>query len=509
MTPSFNLVDEPWLPCIRLDSTIVELGLLDALVRAHELRELHGETPLVTAALHRLLLAVLHRVFGPASRRAWARLWERGRFDERALRDYLDRWRGRFDLFDAERPFFQAADRRVKPKSLNSLAHHIASGNNPTLFDHNIDEAGIALTPAQAARALIVAQHFGLAGLSGIVQKFTDAGAARGAVFVVLGGNLFETLTLNLVRYAADRPMPRLGDDRPAWEMDDPFTPSRLTPMGYLDFLTWHNRRILLMPEGTSDGVVVREMTMAPALRLDDAVQDPMTHYRRDEKRGPIPLTFFEGKALWRDSSVLFELQAQDQIPPAVFRWLHGLVADEYLPRSARYRFAAFGMSKKQAKVFFFREERLPLHLSLLADDDEASRLRATLNSALRAAERIGDALRMAGRELARWVVSPTDRNKAHRDDVKLVYAQLGLDHRYWPELGVPFRAFVDTLPDDPQGAMDAWLGVVVSTARRAFDQAVEGVSDPVRGLKAATLARGTLERLIGRVLRPQSGSTS
>ena len=60
MATSFNLCDEPWLPCIRLDGRAVELGLYDMLMQAHTLRELLGETPLETAALHRLLLAVLH-----------------------------------------------------------------------------------------------------------------------------------------------------------------------------------------------------------------------------------------------------------------------------------------------------------------------------------------------------------------------------------------------------------------------------------------------------------------
>ena len=65
MSVSFDLLKRAWVPCIRADGTLDELSLRDALVRAHELRALHGESPLVVAALYRLLLAVLHRVFGP------------------------------------------------------------------------------------------------------------------------------------------------------------------------------------------------------------------------------------------------------------------------------------------------------------------------------------------------------------------------------------------------------------------------------------------------------------
>ncbi len=275
MNIHFNLIDEPWLPCTRLDGSRVELGLYDTLAQAHRLHALHGETPLETAASYRLLLAVLHRVVdGPRSVKEWSKLWEAGRWDETALHAYLDRWRDRFDLFDDTHPFYQASDKRVKAKSLNSLAHQVSSGNNPTLFDHHTDEEGIALTPAQASRMLVTAQAFGLAGLSGLTQKFTDGTCASGIVFLIQGQSLFETLALNLVRYTDRSPIVREPEDAPVWEMDDPFVPDRAVPLGYLDYLTWQNRRILLVPSESPDGTVVQQMTMAPALRLDNSVEN-------------------------------------------------------------------------------------------------------------------------------------------------------------------------------------------------------------------------------------------
>ena len=497
----FNLVDEPWLPCIRADGESVELGLYDALAQAHTLRELHGDTPLGTAALHRLLLAVLHRIFGPESRKAWSDLWRKGHWDEAALQDYFDRWRHRFDLFDDERPFYQAPDERVKPKSVTSLMFRVASGNNPTLFDHHTDAEGITLTPAQATRALTVAQPFGLAGLSGLRQKFTDGSCARGVVFLVQGKTLFQTLALNLVRYKGDAPMPRQPDDCPAWEMDDPFTPDRSIPLGYLDYLTWQNRRVLLFPEDTSDGLVVRQMTMAPALRLDDDILNPMTHYRRDEKRGPLPLAFREGRALWRDSAALFQLHDVSQQPPQVFHWLADLVDRGYLSESLTYRYLALGMSKKQAKVYFFRHERMPLSLDYLADETLSEKLR----DALRAAESVGIALRRAGWELAQWIVSPADNKKAHKDDSKLIFSQLNVERRYWSRLEVKFQNFIRDLPQDHQTALDEWIKTLLQTARNAFNQAAAGVSDPARGLKAITLARGALERNMARAIEPEN----
>ena len=81
MIYSFNLIDKPWIPCLTPDGERVELGLRDMLVQAHKLREIYGDTPLETASLHRLLLAVLHRVFGPKKPSVWKSLWGQERFD--------------------------------------------------------------------------------------------------------------------------------------------------------------------------------------------------------------------------------------------------------------------------------------------------------------------------------------------------------------------------------------------------------------------------------------------
>ena len=70
MTVSFNLTMQPWIPCLADNGMQVELSLSQCFAQAHELRELGGESPLVTVALYRLLLAILHRVHqGPESRR--------------------------------------------------------------------------------------------------------------------------------------------------------------------------------------------------------------------------------------------------------------------------------------------------------------------------------------------------------------------------------------------------------------------------------------------------------
>ena len=155
--PSFNLVEQAWIPCLMLDrGQPKEISLQDALTRAHEVREVFDNSPLVTVALHRLLLAVLHRNFGPRDFNTWKALWQRGRWDGEAITQYLQKWKHRFDLFNEERPFYQVPrlQKRVAAKKRGQaavqetvedveghpaalLAHEAASGNNATLFDHS------------------------------------------------------------------------------------------------------------------------------------------------------------------------------------------------------------------------------------------------------------------------------------------------------------------------------------------------------------------------------------
>lgn len=87
--------------------------------------------------------------------------------------------------------------------------------------------------------------------------------------------------------------------------------PNRSIPLGYLDYLTWQSRRTLLYPEVANRHVEVRQMSVAPGLRLDNLVLDPMKHYQAPKsKEGRLrPLRFREERTLWRDSAALFRVQ--------------------------------------------------------------------------------------------------------------------------------------------------------------------------------------------------------
>ena len=494
MKPQFNLVDRPWIPCMQHDGKTIELGLRATLGRAHELHELSVASPLETAALYRLLLAVLHRVFGPAGYDSWYDLWKMGRFEAAQLEDYWDQWLPRFDLFDEARPFYQASDDRVKVKSPNKLILDVAFGNKATLFDHHTDAEGITLTTAQAACAVVTAQCFGLAGLSGLRQRFTDGTCARGVLFFVQGDTLFETLLLNMIRYPTeDHTMLHHKGDCPAWEMDDPFVPKRTRPLGYLDYLTWQNRRILLMPEATPEGIVVREMTLAPGMRMESDISDPTKHYRKHRRRGLLVQRFREDRALWRDSAALFKLRNEGYRPPRAFLWLSELVYERLLDQAQTRRYMALGMANNQAKVDFYRSEHMPLPLQYLTNED----LVAYLDSALDLAEGVRNQLWGATRTLARFVLAPQadteEARKPAREDLDSLTDRWAIERDYWARLEIPFRRAVETLPNDVERAMTAWRETLRRTAWAALDRVANDLEHDPRKLKATVRARGQL----------------
>jgi len=510
---TFNLVDAPWIPCISATGGTEELSLRETLLRSHRLRAIAGDSPLVTAALYRLLLAILHRVFGPEDADPWAVLWKAESWDETVLNRYLDTWKPRFDLFDAEHPFYQAPDKRVKkPKSTISLSHDRASGNNPTLFDHHTEEVGETLTPAQAARFLLTAQAYGLAGLSGIEQNFTDGTLASGIVFLVQGDTLRQTLLLNMLPYPPDNDLFSVHgpDDRPAWEMDDPFIPNRAIPFGYLDYLTWQNRKVLFLPERINGETVVRKMTMGPGLRYDPSVLDPMKNYRRHERLSPY--SFSEDRVFWRDSAALFAFKgevAQKAVPPATLRWLQHIIDETPVLRGHEmYRIIALGMSRKpgQQKVYFFRQEQLPVPLDYLTDEDLVLALDAALNVAETVAFDLLQAARLTGmhRQLPaveqKWQKQWSQLSANARSDINNWISHTGMERAYWSSLDLPFQSFIVALARDRESAVAEWRSQLRKAALDAFRLAAASLGSDARAFKARVAGEGYLQYRLGEV---------
>ena len=62
-TPEFNLLEEAWIRVLKDDCSEEMVSLPEAMIHAHEYRDLCGDTPEQDMAVLRLLLAVLHTIF--------------------------------------------------------------------------------------------------------------------------------------------------------------------------------------------------------------------------------------------------------------------------------------------------------------------------------------------------------------------------------------------------------------------------------------------------------------
>ena len=511
MTYSFNLIDQPWIPCTMPDGSHVELSLQDTLLQAHEIREIFDQSPLVTAALHRLLLAILHRNFGLVSRSEWRTLWHARQFDSDRLGSYFSKWYGRFDLFDDKHPFCQVAGlepekKKVKEVEINDLLPELARGNNSTLFDHTTDQTSPSLSPAKALRTILALQSYKLGGLSGLGPNYVDAPIARAVYFLVGGATLFETLLLNLVLYQGDEPIPASDNDLPVWEQDKPATSG--IPQGYLDYLTWQTLSLQLLPTQTSSGdIEVARVRIRLGRKFESReVFDPGCAYQKNPNarpdQDPWPATRYkQDRALWRDSVPLFRLTDEDKRPPSALKWISQLANSGILDMQKPYRLIAYGQCPDQASILFWRLEHLPLPAQYLTDED----LVEALEIALKSTEEVARRLKWAMETLACYVLYPLKAKenlaKAQKSEVNHLVDHLRATEAYWSALEVPFLDFMRRLPDDPDTVLEDWNKRIQQGAHQAFNEATNDLDQSARVLRAIAEGQSHLAQSIHKAL--------
>src|SRR5712692_9979697 len=98
----FNLIDEKWIPVRFLDETREDLGIRDTLLRSKEIAAIEDPSPLVVAALHRFLLAVLYRSLEGPTDIDQAKVVFKAGLPGGKITAYLEKWRDRFWLFDGK-----------------------------------------------------------------------------------------------------------------------------------------------------------------------------------------------------------------------------------------------------------------------------------------------------------------------------------------------------------------------------------------------------------------------
>jgi len=527
----FNLTDEKWIPCLMSENS-AEIkpqmrSLREIFYEAGNIKEISGETPLVTIALHRLLIAILHRALNtPRDADEWAEIWREGEFENQKIEEYFDAQKHRFNLFDPERPFYQNASlREHEGKSKSPILFYFQGESPATLFDHTNEHQPLNLKPPEAIRLLLAFHLFDVGGTK-TAEKDKDFAYAspliQSAVALVRGKNLFETLMLNLHRSDPEDDTPWTFDtaeDLPSWELSHETESRDRLPKGYIDFLTWQSRRVILFPIHNEDGdIVVNKVLVMKGFQIPD-------NFRREEKELFVPfralpkakknqspwvsIRFEEEKALWRDSLALLQSIDGKQIRPKILSWLGDLVSSEILRNEDTISMSFYGFTVDQAKPLFWRQETFLLPLAYL----ENPKLVALLGEVLTLAEKVGDSKHIEGeksggilneglRRLAYVLVKPNadEGIKPKEENIAPILKRLDAGSLYWSRLEPSFKSLMVNLPKDKTSDDDGkeifgrsqlkiWAKIVVETAQKAFDSAVNSLSGSARELKAVAEA--------------------
>ncbi|GAA2635387.1 type I-E CRISPR-associated protein Cse1/CasA [Dactylosporangium fulvum] len=519
----FNLTTEPWIPVTDLDGNAREVGLAEIFTRSHTFRRIVGETPPMTAALYRLVLALAHRMYGPRDTGDWAGLWEGGVLPPAPVQNYFAQWSQRFDLLDPHRPFLQcAAVSTCGASSAAKLVPHRSTGNNTTLFDHTTASDIVELTAAEASRWLVTVQAFDPGGLKTPYRRDKSSEKApcnQFGVALVEGATLRETLLLNLVDYDPRDERPHTTTtraDRPDWEADTPQDPNpdQRPPVGWTDLLTWPARRIWLSHHIRDGAPVIDGAVITPGtkVKVDGlAEHEWMGAYWRPEpprktegKRairrkstpvGPLlAVRLMPGRGLWRHARELLLAAPEGsnrQRPLALDRIAERSEAG-FLPPDAMYTLRVFGqqLDPKGAIVRGVLEESVAAPVALLRAKEP--RIEQILGYAVGLADDIGRGLRVLERDYrAAMRAAPSE----------------DLVRGYWPRLPQPFDQFLRELAEamstgrSELPAADTWARAVRRIADTAAQRWAEGSPRPGRTLMAVGECYGRFQGLVAHLV--------
>lgn len=537
---SFDLAHEPWIPCIAANGAAGERSLRDVIACAHEIKEIADPSPLVTIALYRFVLAVIHRALADDNGAPWPReradcaaLWDAGRFPADRIDAYFDRQSAdhRFDLFGRQ-AFYQTptATFAKAPAPIERIViGDRASNTRPAIFDKTVRRS---LTPAEAARHLVTLHGFALGGLSHVTEGGSGARGplAFGALFLARSESaarpetLFATLLSNLV--IVDSRGLGSSDQRPAWERDDAVvTDSAYVPHGYLDLLTHQSRVVQLTPEVALDGtVLVTGVHIGPGRTIAAAhkaaangetvdsrgmaIGELETTMMLRQGEGKPPFRMSMDRAMWSTAHTLYaaaETKPSRQLGVVAHVYALEEVIDEFLPDGV-VSLEAFGVTLKNGggAVDGWRRERLPL-IAPGANGAARQAARGAVEEAIGEAERVSDALERQSRTFARDVVTRGRTDTKAAKQANEVVAALGGQRDYWAALAIAFPVFVarlaravDDVGDlDLQAIADDWTREVHGTATRAFSGVLERLAADGRHwhardrpLNTTTLAR-------------------
>lgn len=487
----FNLIDEKWIPVRYPNGARDELGIRDTLLRAKEIATIEDASPLVVAALHRFLLAVMYRALeGPTDIDQAKALFRDGLPGEK-IAAYLETWRGRFWLFDEEYPFGQIPT--FEPKAWRTwtvLAAEHNADNAKVLFDHVDVGAPGTISCAFAVRWILATQTFSVSCGKSELSHTRGAPSAKAVMALPLGRDLHDTILLSLVPQHREI---HVGD-LPLWER----APEPLERLkagaargadGFADCYTWRTRSIRLE---SSDSGRIGKLAFASGVGNSSINQtDPMLGYRIDDKNGKLPIRFRD-RGFWRDFDSL--LPDASRLAPLVIEHATALTRSnrERFPKSVMV-LGQMNNRTNEAKIEYWRMERFVLPEALAGNKS----IRVHIRQLLAEAEDAQKFLWTACASFARDVLSRGDRKPAKEDITKFV-KQMAVTDWYWSALESCFHEVLRdyTLDRDFEDIRWQWLKSVRDTLKTAWEQHRASVSmGDAWAIRALVKAEGPVRR--------------
>lgn len=503
MNPSFNLLDEPWMPVRLQGGSVQNMGLLEVFARSSEITALAETAPPSLVAQYRLLLAITHRALTHGLGR-WTDVdrthWYQEGLPLDVIHRYLEHWRERFWLFHSQYPFMQVAvlteaeETKEKRKPWTQISLAAASGNTPAMFDHAIDADPVSICPAEAVGTLLGFLQFASPGLVQVLKTADKEGAlANTAAVIPIGETLAQTLSLCLHPASPNTNIPDLA----AWEREAlsiaDLRGEAVVATGPNDRYTRQSRAIQFCQE--ADGTI-RWIRFAVGLALADDENAPDLMASFCERNGKlIRLSFREGRALWRD---LPALTPSGKGRPATVLDnavnLHSSISFDEIFQPV----LVAGVASKKGKPAVlerWRVERISLHPALLNDSEKAQFLSAKIE---KSESFFKDLRKLATSMLADIFPDPFSKETSKRAGGVVNTGSLATSYFAGAERELP--QFMELIVNGEFDRADKyWNGVLRASAQNAWRQVNRAMGQSGRALRAMARYEGRLHTLLNK----------
>lgn len=300
----FNLTTDPWIPVRWLDGRSASVSLNQLFAEASAIADL-AVPPHERISILRLLVCITQASLGaPDTSDDWDG-W--GDDLESGCTAYLAKWQEHFNLMGEGTRFLQSPIKDDKDYPAAQIVFHFATGNTPTLMDHEGDEER-ELAPAFIARAVLVYQNHFVGG--SLASKVKGNGPALKALHSLLVGmNVRETILLNCIDTETLRPS-ILG--KPVWEGGG--------SAGYLARLAPAPCKLWLVKGGSriciDQGAVYSEFEASGVCETSATI----ILGKRGGVETKVLLRANLGKGIWRDLHLITVIQKGESNAPRTFR---------------------------------------------------------------------------------------------------------------------------------------------------------------------------------------------